>query len=104
MAKEKKEPSLPSTDTRIVPKSLVQEITRVVATLLGPPVVELTLGLGVSCQLGNYLRIGPGPRRLNGSSSSLVQRLLKPPRAESVSEAARIQLVRTFAASLLSTD
>jgi hypothetical protein len=39
-----------------------------------------------------------------GSSSGLVQRSLRPPRAESVSEAARIQLDRTFAASPLSTD
>jgi hypothetical protein len=50
MAKEKKEPSLPATNTAIVPKSLVPEITGAVATLLGPPVVELTQSLGVSIE------------------------------------------------------
>jgi len=50
MAKEKKEPSLPATNTGIVPKSLVPEITRAVGTLLGPPVVELAQRLGVSIE------------------------------------------------------
>ena len=50
MAKEKKKLSLPATNTGIVPKSLVPEITRAVATLLGPPVVKLTQGLGVSIE------------------------------------------------------
>jgi hypothetical protein len=43
-------------------------------------------------------------KQLNGSSSGLVQRLLKPPRAESMSEAARIRLVRIFAGSRLTTE
>src|SRR5215471_2112174 len=50
MAKENKEPSLAATNTGIVPKSLVPEITRAVAALLGPPVVEVAQGLGVSIE------------------------------------------------------
>jgi hypothetical protein len=50
MAHGKKDPSIAATNAGILPKKLVPEVTRAVAASLGPPVVELAQGLGVSIE------------------------------------------------------
>jgi hypothetical protein len=50
MAKDNREPSLAAAKTGTVPKNLVPEITQAVAASLGPPVVELAQGFGVSVE------------------------------------------------------